>query len=359
MGEEVSRREFLGASLAAGVSLAVGGIAGCSAAEKKDQPNIVPASQPKEPKPMDFTQLRGFNYQFSYGMNMFDQFRFFRDTPPTYKMTGEEVVRRDLSRGKKNFPKLQALRTLLSFEAYTKYHQYFTDILESYLKIADENGLTVMPILFNRWHQHGCDLGDIYIDFFLPGAWSYAENWYKQYVQDVVGKFAKDPRICAWDLCNEPFMYDQSKLPDVAKAEFAWLKGTYDLCKQVGATQPLTIGIQCGQGEAGVRQIEPISDIISFHPYWDPRKDKEFGKYLDMYVSVAAQAKKPLVASEVCIGSYNDAERAEIVRGSLTQLKQRKIGWTPYALYCGGGTFMSFMKDDGSIRPGHEVYNEF
>lgn len=83
--------------------------------------------------------------------------------------------------------------------------------------------------------------------------------------------------------------------------------GIYNTCKKLGAKSPITIGIHPGQGLKGIQQIEPISDILSIHPYWTadspPHEKSVYEKLLDEYVSFANEIKKPLLATETCWGS--------------------------------------------------------
>ena len=98
-----------------------------------------------------------------------------------------------------------------------------------------------------------------------------------------------------------------------------------------------------------------------------------YEKLLDDYVAFAASVNKPLLATETCWGSTDDAKRVEIVRCTLTQLKQRNIGWLVYLLHhsliadahraefgpLSAPGNLAFIEADGSLRPGHEVFNEF
>lgn len=97
------------------------------------------------------------------------------------------------------------------------------------------------------------------------------------YVKDVIGHFAGDKRILAWDLWNEPnnggggnYMPTEEKnkyvgllLPRV----FAW-------ARSVDPTQPLTSGVWIGDHWDNLAKVDGIektqitqSDVISFHDY--------------------------------------------------------------------------------------------
>jgi hypothetical protein len=195
-------------------------------------------------------------------------------------------------------------------------------------------------------------------------------------MQSIVGGHKDDRRILAWDLCNEPYSYSvpKDKIPEIVTAETAWLKGLYDQCKQLGAKSPITVGIHPG---VPLEVIDPISDLLSIHPYWmhnaGNANKTEYEKKLDGEVAFANRVKKPIWATECCWGSLDDAVRVESIRYTLTQLKKRNLGWLVYLLHHSliadahrpefGPTTMpgnlAFVEADGSLRPGHEVFNEF
>jgi hypothetical protein len=101
----------------------------------------------------------------------------------------------------------------------------------------------------------------------------------QKYVQGIVGKFAKDDRILAWDLWNEPGADNEGSYPkqelknkeDVVKGllpqVFAWARSAQP-------SQPLTSGVWGADGspdgaDLGVLQQIQLrdSDIITFHNY--------------------------------------------------------------------------------------------
>lgn len=358
--DELTRRQALQLMSLAAVGLALPGAA--RAEEVKTSPTM--------PETM-WSKIRGFNYQPSYGSNGFELWQKF----------DARTITVELERGKKFFPKINALRWWQSWDSFKRDPVRYARDFDTTLDLAAKVGCKVVPVLFNRWHDQALDYGGIYIDHFLPrSSWVQRPKMFDPYLEAVVGAHAKDDRILAWDICNEPFAYSRppAEMPDIVQAEFEWLKAMYDTCKRLGATAPLTVGIHFGHGHEGIKQIEPISDVLTIHPYWRPKskaagKKAAYEKMLDDYVEFAIQVKKPLLASETCWGATDDAERVEIVRYTLTQLKQRNIGWLVYLLHhsliadahrsefgpVGGPGNLSFIEADGSLRPGHGVFNEF
>ena len=82
-----------------------------------------------------------------------------------------------------------------------------------------------------------------------PAAWRKLE----QYVKDMVGAFASDKRVLAWELYNEPI----ASLP-LVEAAFRW-------AREAKPSQPVTTTI-FGNAEMQKRIIE-LSDVLCFHNY--------------------------------------------------------------------------------------------
>jgi len=314
----------------------------------------------------EWSRIRGFNYQPSYGSSGIELWQRF----------DAKVIAEELAQGKRLFPKMNALRWWQSWDSFLRDPKRYARDFETTLQLADQVGCKVMPCLFNRWHDATLDYGGIYIDHFLPKAsWVQKDKMFDAYLSELVGGHKDDPRVLAWDLCNEPYAYScpRESIPEIVKAETAWLKSLHDFCKESGAKAPITVGIPGTSPET----VEPISDVLSIHPYWchnNPGAKKEnFEKSLDHAVAVALKTGKPLVASECCWGALDDAVRVESIRYTLTQLRARNIGWTVYLLHhsliadahrpefgpLSGPGNLAFIEADGTLRPGHGVFNDF
>jgi hypothetical protein len=319
---------------------------------------------------MDYAEVRGFNYQPSYGSSGLELWQKF----------DAATIDRELGLGKRHFPAISAIRLWLSWDAFIRAPSRFARNFEQALTVAAAHGLAVMPCLFNRWHDPELDYGGIYVDHFLPRtSWVQSDGMFGPYIGAVVGAHADDERVFAWDLCNEPFSYScpLEEVPEIVQAEFTWLEGLYEACKEHGAEAPITVGIHQQHGHKGIEQIEPISDVLSVHPYWTadspPHEKAEFERTLDDYAEFADQAGKPILATECCWGALDDAKRVEIIRYSLGELRTRGIGWLAYLLHhsliadahrpeygpVGAPGNLSLIAADDSLRPGHDVFNEF
>ncbi len=136
---------------------------------------------------MNYENVRGFNYQPSYGTAGLELWMKFNP----------EIIDLELGRGKKFFPWMNAVRIWLSWDAYKRDERQFAANFETALAIADRHCLKVMPVLFNRWHTNSIDYGGIYIDHFLPGSRNYVQGLFESYLVEIVGRHANDARICS------------------------------------------------------------------------------------------------------------------------------------------------------------------
>jgi hypothetical protein len=101
------------------------------------------------------------------------------------------------------------------------------------------------------------------------------------YVTGVVGAFAKDPRVLAWDIWNEPDntnvpAYSKLEPPDKVELVLALLPRAFEWARSAGATQPLTSGVWQDDwwppeklSQMAKLQLA-LSDVTSFHSYDKP-----------------------------------------------------------------------------------------
>lgn len=353
--ERVSRREFTCA-------------VGLLAAGQRGRAQLSTAVTLQNQK---YASVRGFNYQPSWGSSGFEIWRQY----------DARLMDVELARGKTYFPRINAIRLWLSWDAFMRSPRRFQDNFDRALDISHKYELAVMPVLFNRWHDVVLDYGGIYVDHFLPGVSRLQStvDLFQPYLDAIVGGHAVDDRVLAWDLCNEPFTYSDptsARVDPVRAAEMAWLEVLYGTCKKLATRAPVTVGFH-----HSADMIETLSDIFSIHAYWGPRREHitvkesraKFEEGLDARVQIANKLNRPLLATETCWGSLNDPERVEIVRYTLSELAKRKIGWLAYLLHhsliadahgpeygpVGAPGNLAFIEADGSLRPGHEVFNEF
>jgi hypothetical protein len=333
----------------------------------------------------------GFNYDGSWGSSGLDLWE--------HHDHGRMAV--EVARGKQHFPAWNTARWWLSVDAYQRDPERFLANFEAGLRLFAEHEVAVIPLLFNRWLDPVCDFGGVPLDHLVPhhSAWNRTDDLFADvggsgrtlcpveevftaYLTDVVGRHADDERVLLWDLCNEPLMggYVDDATSPVRAAELRWLGWCRDLCRALGASQPLTVGNYTST--AAVTLTEPLSDVISIHPYFmwnlDPATQPmasraTFEEHLDACVELARAAGKDLLASETVWGARDDATHVEVLRYTLGELRRRGIGFTAHALHhslvsdlhrdafgpVGLPECLHFLEADGSLRAGHEAFNEF
>ncbi|MGB7281788.1 MAG: hypothetical protein WBE13_05955 [Candidatus Acidiferrum sp.] len=103
----------------------------------------------------------------------------------------------------------------------------------------------------------------------------------ESYVKGVVGAFADDKRILAWDVWNEPDntndgSYGSEEPPNKVELVLALLPKAFAWAREAGASQPLTSGVWKGDWSkpdalGPMEKIQlSLSDVVSFHSYDKP-----------------------------------------------------------------------------------------
>jgi hypothetical protein len=174
-----------------------------------------------------------------------------------------------------------------------------------------------------------------------PGAKALADvNQYprlKSYVEGVVQAFARDDRILAWDIWNEPGSdnagsYPKEELPakDKTARVTALLPQVFAWAREANPTQPLTSGVWAVDNSpegADLGKLQQIqlreSDIVTFHNYSWPEYFKRQIAWLKKY-------NRPVICTEYMarsVGSTFDTV--------LPIAKQENVGAINWGLVAG------------------------
>jgi hypothetical protein len=174
-----------------------------------------------------------------------------------------------------------------------------------------------------------------------PGAKALADvNQYprlKSYVEGVVRAFARDDRILAWDIWNEPGSdnagsYPKQELPakDKTARVRALLPQAFLWAREANPTQPLTSGVwavDTSPNGADLGELQQIqlqeSDIVTFHNYSWPEYFKRQIAWLKKY-------NRPVICTEYMarsVGSTFDTV--------LPIAKQENVGAINWGLVAG------------------------
>lgn len=124
----------------------------------------------------------------------------------------------------------------------------------------------------------------------------------ERYVKDVIGAFARDERILAWDLWNEPDntnggSYGVSEPKNKVELVVKLLPQVFQWARSANPSQPLTSGVWKGDYSSDDK-LDPMqriqleqSDIITFHNYDNEVEFERRIKWLQRY-------NRPIICTE-------------------------------------------------------------
>ena len=163
-------------------------------------------------------------------------------------MFGPETIEQELSWAEAYY---NGLRVFLQFLVWQADPNGFKERLERFLALVHRHDMRVTPILSDDCAFGGKEptlgpqenpIPGVHNSRWVPSpgpsrvvdpaSWSQLRD----YTQDVIGSFAEDTRVLAWDLYNEPGNAGMGlKSLPLAEAVFSW-------AREVGPNQPLTAG---------------------------------------------------------------------------------------------------------------------
>lgn len=213
----------------------------------------------------------------------------------------------------------------------------FKKRLDTYLSIAAKHRIRTMFVLFDSVWDPNPQLGKQRTP--RPGV--HNSGWVQSpstktlqnpseygrleaYVKGVVGAFAGDERVLAWDIWNEPDNMNSGSYGDLEpknKLELvlALLPKAFAWAREAGAQQPLTCGLWKGDWSSPEKMTEmdrlqiDLSDVISFHNYDSPAEFERRVRWLQRY-------KRPLICTE-----YMARGNGSTFIGSMHAAKLHKV----------------------------------
>lgn len=231
--------------------------------------------------------LSGANYTTSSAINQLEMFQADTFDPVT--------IDRELGWAKDKLG-MNTMRVYLHDLLWEQDPEGFKKRLDQFLTIAAKHGIRPMLVLFDSCWDPDPKLGPQHRP--IPGV--HNSGWvqspgrhdlidakndarFQAYVEGVVGAFAKDERVLAWDIWNEPdnggggsYNDDQLKeetrrIEELLPKAFAWARAQKPI-------QPLTSGVWIGPdwspGATTLNEIQRVqlahSDVITFHNYEQP-----------------------------------------------------------------------------------------
>ena len=303
----------------------------------------------------------GFNYMPSWAYNGYTLWQNF----------DADTYASELARGKELFPAFNTVRIWLDWSYYKDHPTLAAERFDQAVDICASQDLLVMPVLFNRWTSDTVTWGTVSPTEFMTSDLSH----FDPFLNDIVGTHQDDPRILAWDLCNEPSVTSTSQFSDPQyKAEYDWLSYVHDQVKQLDSSGLTCVGTHGPTNMGSITLFEPMSDIITTHPYFGYENGgAELAQDLRTLVSFAENVGKPVLATETCWGSVDDAQRTDIINTTLRLEQENGIGFMAWVLYTshiadahgpevgavGNAGDCAFIELDGSLRPGHDAFNNY
>ena len=225
-----------------------------------------------------------------------------KDQPWAYMWTqwDGEAAKRDLSRARELG--VNAIRILVPYSPSTGWTEkdtgevdpVYLNELRQMVQIAGEMDMKVIVALF---------------DFYDPGKETLspaeAERRNKLYIEAIVGAFAADDRVLAWDIHNEPDQYASWRDNDKQREFIAWMAHVAVEIRRLDPNHPLTIGMSLYDSlfiadnsgppypDEPARGLSPadLSDFLSFHSYNAGNIDWQI-EYIKLH------SNKPIVLQE-------------------------------------------------------------
>lgn len=322
----------------------------------------------------DYSRVRGFNYQPGYASCAYEAWMWF----------DAAAFRRELGWGKRHFPGMNAVRLWLSWDAYVRAPRDFAARFEEALEICADYGAQVVATLFNRWHNAFCDNGGVFMERLTPGGKQYDRWFFKDFVEDICAAHKSDPRVLIWDLCNEPFSFNNSfdDARDLVNDTLRWLEDMSNTLAEIGVEQDAGVSIHGATNREMLEIIEPISGVLLIHPYFQRTPDmRVYAKrceqvlaHLDWQCEFARAKGKGILVTECCWGSIDDDVFRENIERTLTEFNKRNLGFIAHALchsevadlhapkygpiLADMGQF-NFIDQNGNLRPGLDIFNKF
>lgn len=231
--------------------------------------------------------LVGANYTTSNAINQLEMFQAESFDPV--------AIDRELGWAREKFG-MNTMRVYLHDLLWKQDQKGFLKRLDQFLAIAAKHGIRPMLVLFDSCWDPDPVLGaqrrpipGVHNSGWLqsPGRHELVDPandaHFRAYVQGVVGAFANDKRVLAWDLWNEPdnpgggnYMdkqldREQARIEELLPKIFEWARAKKPI-------QPLTSGVWIGDDwSPGAKSLNAIqrtqleqSDVITFHNYEQP-----------------------------------------------------------------------------------------
>ena len=254
---------------------------------------------------------------------------------------------------------MNTVRVFLQDQLWMQDARGFKQRLDTFLKIADRHHIRPILVLFDSCWETNPHLGPQHPP--IPGihnsGWVQSpgkerllnrsvEPQLQEYVVGIVGAFANDSRVFAWDVWNEPDNRGGDKAEDVS-AKVArvneLLPKVFEWARSARPIQPLTSGVWTGDWsnpslESVTTKLQlSESDIISFHNYSWPEAFEARIQELQRY-------QRPIICTE-----YMARGAGSTFDGSLPVAKKYHVAAINWGLVA--GKTQTYLPWDSWDRP--------
>lgn len=237
----------------------------------------------------------------------------------------------------------------------------FTKRLDQFLNLCQKHKIKPMLVLFDSCWDPFPQLGKqrepkpgVHNSGWLqsPGAIALQDTSQtprlEAYVKGVVGRFARDNRILAWDVWNEPdntngSSYGQQEPTNKVDLVLALLPKVFVWTRAAKAKQPLTCGVWKGNwsSDEKLSAMDKIqlanSDVISFHNYDDGAEFEKRVQWLQRY-------NRPILCTE-----YMARGNKSTFQSSLPVAKKYKVAAINWGFVA--GKTQTYLPWDSWQRP--------
>jgi hypothetical protein len=280
---------------------------------------------------------------------------------------------------------MNTIRVFLQDQLWKQDPEGFKARLDTFLSIAARHHIRPILVLFDSCWETDPKLGPQHPP--IPGI--HNSGWVQSpgkrrlldkevepdlaaYVQGIVGAFAEDQRVLAWDIWNEPDNQGGDGLEDVAakvKRVDELLPRAFAWARSMRPSQPLTSAVWAGNWhdpdkESATTKIQlEQSDVISFHDYGWP-------EVFEARIQELQKMGRPILCTEYMArgagstfdGSLpiaNQYHVAAINCGLVAGKTQTNLPWDswqrPYVLTQPTVWFHEVFRQDGTPYRQHEV----
>jgi len=223
----------------------------------------------------------------------------------------------------------------------------FTGRIDQFLRIAAKHKIRPVLVLFDSCWNPNPKLGKqpaprpgIHNSGWVqsPGREALADPAQyprlEAYVKGVIGAFAHDDRVLAWDVWNEPdntndSSYGKLEPPNKIQLVLKLLPMAFAWARQAHPAQPLTSGVWQGDWSSPERlsPMEKIqilsSDVVSFHNYNGPADFEKHVQWLEPY-------HRPILCTE-----YMARGNGSTFQGILPVAKKHRVAAINWGLVAG------------------------